>query len=70
MTEQMPYVVMWEGRRVSELGRDELLKVIEWMAADLRRVAADRDRWRDSGDAAGYLFRREWSEQTRRALNR
>jgi hypothetical protein len=51
-----PKVVVWMGRRIDELDKNELLEVVNYCAAEIEAIRADRDRWREAGDAAKYLM--------------
>lgn len=49
-------VSTWMGRPMTDLSRDELLEVVEWCGREMQSMRADRDRWRESGDAIKYLM--------------
>lgn len=53
---QTPTVAMWMGQRIEELDKAELLEVVNYCAAKIEALRADRDRWREAGDAAKYLM--------------
>lgn len=48
-------VVMWKGRPMNELSRDELLVVIDRCHAEIKRLRADRDAWMHGGDVLDYM---------------
>lgn len=49
-------IFIWMGRPMEELTRDELLEAVEWCGREIQSLRADRDRWRESGDALKYLM--------------
>jgi hypothetical protein len=57
----MNAVHSWQGRPVTELEKEELLEVIDFLVSETEKYREDRDRWRDSGDVAAYLKAKEKS---------
>jgi len=53
---QTPTVTLWMGRRIEELDKAELLEAVNYCLAEIEALRADRDRWREAGDAAKYLL--------------
>lgn len=49
-------VSCWMGRPITELSREELLKVVEHCGEEIQRLQHDRDRWFRAGDPIKYLM--------------
>lgn len=49
-------VSYWMGTPITELSKEDLLEVVEYCGKEILRLRQDRDRWRESGDAAKYLM--------------
>jgi len=49
-------IVTWMGENLKDLSKEELIKVVEYLAKQMEDLRQDRDRWRKSGNALEYLM--------------
>jgi hypothetical protein len=56
MGTMMDKIAYWMGKPVTELDREELLKVVEHCGNEIFRIQKDRDRWMRAGDAGKYMM--------------
>ena len=48
--------ILWKGKPLSELSRDELIEVINYCGVEIEELRKDRDAWFMAADVKKYLM--------------